>query len=439
MVDKGLISQLQSLNAAQRKDAIMALGRTKDRDAIPHLNTIVENDPESDLRELARKAAIYIDMNSPAANVKPFTMPWDDEEPEEEDAAQPVSRAAELIPDYEVTTEADIAAKQDREWAERYIELAYQSYFTSDREAAEIYMRKALERYPVIAEENLAREAASKIMNMTPEKAIAALTKPVTTSRNSATNAIRKTTGAVRLPSRAITAARAITGATAILGENPDQTADEVEDGSFLTLIFDLVMFFVIVSALELLAFIAVDGILVEALTSSRAPVDMFTGAMRDLVVGLDGAPVGDLLSYALIAGVQWLIIYLIISFLTHIVAFSLFDGNSTFPRLIRKTYLAYAAVFSLVSTALAVTIYIAYTPQNPTPWQTGFAISALLGSFLIAWRIGSAYRFDFARGCFTIILTSVAALCCTLSISLALIVANVGPFAGLADRILPR
>ena len=439
MVDKVLITQLQSLNAVQRKDAIMALGRTRDRDAIPHLTAVAENDPESDLRELARKAAIYIDMNAPAVKVKPFTTPWDDEAPEEEEAAAPASRAAELIPDYQVTTEADIAEKQDREWAERYIELAWQSYFTSDREAAEIYMRKALERYPVIAEQDAAREAASKIMNMTPEKAITALTKPVTTSRSGVTNAIRKTTGAVRLPSRAITAARAITGATAILGEDPDKTADEIEDGSFLTLIFDLVMFFVIVSALELVAILAADGILVEALTSSRAPVDMFTGAIRDLMVSLQGAPTTDLIGYAMFSGVQWLIIYLIISFLTHIVAFSLFDGNSTFPRLIRKTYLAYAVVFSLVSTVLVVTLYVGYTPQNPTPWQTGFAVSALLGSFLVAWRIGAAYRFDFARGCFTIILTSVAVLCCTLSISLALIVANVGPFAGLADRILPR
>ena len=276
-------------------------------------------------------------------------------------------------------------------------------------------------------------------MNLTPEKAIAALTKPITNTRTGATGAIRKTTGAVRLPSRAITAARAITGATAILGEDPDTTVDEIEDGSFLTLIFDLLMFFLIISELECVAITSVDGVLLEALTSPRAPADMFTSAVRDLVASLENAQTIDVIRAAMISGVQWLIIYLIISFLTHIVAFSLFDGNSTFPRLIRKTYLAYAVVFSLVSTMLTVTVYISYTPQNPTAWQTGFAVSSLLGSFLIAWRIGVAYRFDFARGCFTIILTSVAALCCTLSISLALIVANVGPFAGLADRILPR
>ena len=400
---------------------------------------MAENDPESDLRELARKAAIYIDMNAPAVTVKPFTTPWDDEEPEEEESGPPVNRVAELIPDYEVMTDTDNAAKEDREWAERYIELAWQSYFTSDRESAEIYMRKALERHPAIAEQDAALEAAAKIMNMTPEKAIAVLTKPATSSRAAVTNAIRKTTGAVRLPSRAITAARAITGATAILGEDPDKTADEIEDGSFLTLIFDLVMFFLIVSALEFVALMAVDGILVEGLTSARAPGDMFTGAIRDLMLSLEDAPTIDLIRAAMISGVQWLIIYLIISFLTHIVAFSIFDGNSTFPRMIRKTYLAYAFGFSVVSTVLVVTIYVAYTPQSASPWQTGFAVSALLSAFLIAWRIGAAYRFDFARGCFTIILTSVAALCCTLSISLTLIAANVGPFAGLADRILPR
>lgn len=451
MVDKALIQQLQSLNLTQRRDAIMALGRIKDRDAIPHLITIAENDPESDLRELARKAAAYIDKNAPVVSVKPFTMPFEGEDAEEDadghededaeaDFSPPVNPAAALIPDYDEPTEAEIGLKQDGEWAERYIELAWQSHYTSDRASAEIYLRKALERSPASAELEATREAAAKIMNMTPERAIAALMKPTTTSRSSSTNATRKTTGGTaRPPSRAITAVRAITGATALLGEDPDQDITLIEDGSMLTMIFDLVMFFLMVSALELIAMLAVDGLLREALTTPRTPTDSFTSFIRDFFVMAEAASAIELLRYALITGLLWLVVYLVLSFLTHIVAFSLFKGEATFPRLIRKSYMAYALVLPVLSTALAVTIYIVYIPQDPTPWQTGFAVAALAGSFLIAWRVGVAYHFEFARGCFTIVLTSFAALCFTLTISLALIVARVGPFAELAENILPR
>ena len=34
----------------------------------------------------------------------------------------------------------------------------------------------------------------------------------------------------------------------------------------------------------------------------------MFPGTMRDLVVGLQGAPTSDLIGYAMISGVQWLV-----------------------------------------------------------------------------------------------------------------------------------
>ena len=70
-MDTTLLGQLNDFDPAVRKQAIIALGRSKDRDALPYLATVVRTDPEPELRELARKAGQYIQQNAapkPAAN-----------------------------------------------------------------------------------------------------------------------------------------------------------------------------------------------------------------------------------------------------------------------------------------------------------------------------------------------------------------------------------
>lgn len=55
-----VVKQLASSDAATRKKAIIALGKSVDQAALPHLAKIVKNDPDPELRELALKAGRYI-------------------------------------------------------------------------------------------------------------------------------------------------------------------------------------------------------------------------------------------------------------------------------------------------------------------------------------------------------------------------------------------
>ncbi len=59
MIDE-LMQQLHDPDAAVRRQAIIALGRTKDPAALKGLAEIVRGDPDLQLRELARKAGLYI-------------------------------------------------------------------------------------------------------------------------------------------------------------------------------------------------------------------------------------------------------------------------------------------------------------------------------------------------------------------------------------------
>ncbi|MBL8148134.1 MAG: HEAT repeat domain-containing protein [Anaerolineae bacterium] len=66
-VDTTLLGQLNDFDPAVRKQAIIAIGRSKDPAALPYLATVVRTDPEQELRELARKAGQYIQQNAAAA------------------------------------------------------------------------------------------------------------------------------------------------------------------------------------------------------------------------------------------------------------------------------------------------------------------------------------------------------------------------------------
>lgn len=59
MIDQ-FVAQLQSPDPNQRRQAIIALGKSRNPAALQHLAQIFRNDPEPNLRELARRAGVHI-------------------------------------------------------------------------------------------------------------------------------------------------------------------------------------------------------------------------------------------------------------------------------------------------------------------------------------------------------------------------------------------
>jgi tetratricopeptide (TPR) repeat protein len=67
MIDSRLLDALTHRDAATRGQAIRRLAKLADPKALPYLAEVHINDPDPDLRELARRAAIFIRKQSPAA------------------------------------------------------------------------------------------------------------------------------------------------------------------------------------------------------------------------------------------------------------------------------------------------------------------------------------------------------------------------------------
>gem|GEM_PF-785352 len=72
MIDD-LIQQLRDRNPAVRRQAIIALGKSKDIAALRPLADVFRGDADTDLRELARKAGLYIRQQNPNAMPPPRT------------------------------------------------------------------------------------------------------------------------------------------------------------------------------------------------------------------------------------------------------------------------------------------------------------------------------------------------------------------------------
>ncbi|MGQ9909202.1 MAG: hypothetical protein ACUVS2_10250 [Candidatus Flexifilum sp.] len=69
------VDQLNDRDPQRRREAIIALGRSKNLAAIPHLSKVFREDPDNELRELARKAATYIRQNNPDVGASTEALP----------------------------------------------------------------------------------------------------------------------------------------------------------------------------------------------------------------------------------------------------------------------------------------------------------------------------------------------------------------------------
>ena len=85
MIDDQLIDMLISDNVAERKQAVKKLAQSKNREALPYLADVFQNDEDAEVRELARKGGIYIKRNVPESSAPVQSLYADDNEEDEED------------------------------------------------------------------------------------------------------------------------------------------------------------------------------------------------------------------------------------------------------------------------------------------------------------------------------------------------------------------
>ena len=107
-MDPERLDQLQNLDPAVRREAIIALGRSKDLAALPELAKVYKNDPVPELRELARQAGRYIQQENRPAPEPPSPPPDFEPEPASDDTPTPVTPVATTPTPPPAITEADV-------------------------------------------------------------------------------------------------------------------------------------------------------------------------------------------------------------------------------------------------------------------------------------------------------------------------------------------
>ena len=169
-MDQEWLEQLRSPEPAIRRQAIRSLARSGDQQALKYLKYALENDPDPQLREYARRGARYL---------------WDALQQGDRSAGQ----AGPSIPPPKNKQAADQAQDEDspgqpavprreRDTAERKVQRALSLQMQGKNPQALRELSKALTLNPALKEDQLPRNLAAELTGFPPQDALRQLLEP---------------------------------------------------------------------------------------------------------------------------------------------------------------------------------------------------------------------------------------------------------------------
>jgi hypothetical protein len=443
MVDSQLLRMLGSKDASERKQAITTLARSQDRTALPHLAKVYRSDPDPEIRELARKAGVYINKKSPK-EAPPKAAPFytggstaDDPGSLTSDSSYSSGSAYgdtgysygtldddsmlgdedlladDLLDDREPTASQPVNAPRVSSGAEArardLLEQAMSFHSRGEQQKVIKALTEAFKKNPKLATDNYALNAASSMTGLPRSQVAAALMD------GSLLRATRKSSGP---------------------RSDDDPTWGDAAVDLGIYWFVNLGLF--IVSVLILIA-------LVQALLNNAPDI---SPQERDLIqqqialsFGTQSIPL--FLLQGVLQATGALIGLLVVYLVWHLVAQWMLGGDGTFTRLIRKATLLLAfygplvtaAVFGLLVIGGALLAAGGMTPQTYQSWVLLVTFGVSIGGLLlISQRIGAAYRFGVGRGCATMIISYILIFCLVTSIILIAVYSGAEFIQGLAE-----
>ncbi len=162
-------TKLRSEDPRERAEAIKAIALSEDRNNLPYLKEIVENDPDPRLRDYARKAARHLFSSTKVrapeeAAPRAAALPLQDEKP-----SPPESRPAS--PEKTIT-------QAQRSAAESKIQRAFTLHLKDQTLKALKVFVEALDLNPNVAKETFTRSVAAELTGLHPDQALAMLRDP---------------------------------------------------------------------------------------------------------------------------------------------------------------------------------------------------------------------------------------------------------------------
>ncbi len=371
MVDTQLIQQLESRDPEQRKQAVKDLAKTKDRAALPYLASVFRNDRDSEVRELARKAGVYINKHTIG---EPDI--YDDEEEENDNGYQPLyvtnddvdaapaSSGAAQVPEVEVT---DL----DRERARGLVQQALDIHMRGNNSRAIRYMQQAFKKDPTLMRDSYTKGLAATIVGSSADNAVQIILQ----------GEKRKTGG---------------------------KLTDEA-DPSWGDAFIDLAIYAAVLIGLSIFGqLVVVEALRTAVVNSPSAASYGFDPTMFDML--LSSGSVIAIVAGSLGAGVGSVLQLLIQYFIIHMIAVTIMGGDGSMPRLIR-----YCTLFLTFLNPAMLVVFVGLTflglslPESSLGIIVIASVGVFLGiSFWFSRLIGKAYRFGTGQGCAALVLSYV-------------------------------
>jgi hypothetical protein len=398
MLDE-LIAQLESFDPEQRRRAIIALGRSGDLEALPHLAQVFRTDPDPQLRELARRAGIHIRDLNQARGGAPATSTG----AQQRSVIRPLAGAEALAgPDApppateEATEDRRVytgpvrgreyeVSREDRERAKSYLEAALTLNMRGDNARAMKSLAEALKYNPNLINDGYFNSVVATVTGLEGDGAIQMVLDSTQRQTFIKTQKEKKK------------------------NERVSRHLDEASRSTWESVLFELVLYaLIVVVGSVLLVLVAVET--ANAFGGNISGEAAWLETTTPEIVALRGALVPLMAIAAVISalfGIAGLVIQLVF---VHYAATLILGGVGTFQHLL-GTVLAFfnrtlPFIFILSYVLLAFTFISAGSPVVLCLFLPLMLLNSWV-AFKTIDKIGEAYDFGFVRGCGALLIGS--------------------------------
>lgn len=379
MIDHQLIEMIDDPNPKVRAEAVKQLAKTRSHEAVQYLAAIYKTDSDPEIRELARKAGLYIKK-------KQAEDQWTggDADPDSYEDEAPKRKEVQV-------------SQRAQDTAKSYMENAMNLHVAGDDEKATKSLMKAFKANPNLQFDSYSVGLAATIMDMPGEKATAILVGDVDYGEGDVPKKKRK-------------------------NDDPDEVSTE-------KVMIDLLIYGIVIFALVLVGMLILMSLFGNLIQTAIAESPELAAAMSsseyadetqfafDLINGI--VQNGGVISIATAVAVSiYSVIALLIQFACmHVAATMIMGGEGTYKALVHKVT-GVLTIFSVLYVLLSGYMIYAYVDasisENFSSFSTATAVSgvaALLSIGYLIWfvgAIGSVYKFGSGKGCLSFILGSI-------------------------------
>jgi len=405
MIDQQLIDMLDNPNPQVRADAVKQLARMKNQEAVQYLAAVYKTDDDAEIRELARKAGLYIKKKMTEES-------WTGGEGIVDDEPEPIDDEPERV---EVSGRAVESSKG-------LMDSAMNLHVAGDDEKAMEYVEKAYMTNPNLQYDSYYSQLAGTIMGV-PASQVADLILADVEFKGGKAKRKRK--------------------------PRPDDVSTE-------TVIIDLLIYWIVMAAILVIGMLiffqafssAFDTAMASPDVTAQMSAEEMAEAEEQIAMFMNvfmGAGLVASIIYAVVVSVFSVIGLLIQYAFIHFSATTVLSGDGTFKGLIHKLTNFFTATYAIYAIVVYVMMFIAFQDvmsaaaagQDPET-MPGFGgifgviyffafVASIFWLYWLSKLIGKNYEFGTGKGCLTWIIANVlmSALSCACGFAFSTVIGN--------------